>query len=66
MRTGRPAKPENQRRVNTNVRLRPDLHRGLTDAADDRDVSVNFMITRAIEDYLDRLLPVEEVQWTRD
>lgn len=35
-------------------------------AADERGVSVNFLIERACEDFLARLIPVDEMVWTRD
>ena len=56
--------PEN--RVNTNLRLPADLHERLVAAASDRDLSVNWLVNRAIAEYLDRLIPVEELKWTRD
>jgi len=40
-------------RVNMALRLPPDLHARLKSEADGRDVSVNWLITRAIERYLD-------------
>ncbi len=46
-------------RVPTAVRLPESLHRRLHDAAAERDVSANRLITKAVEDLLDRLPPVE-------
>lgn len=46
-------------RVATAVRLPESIHRRLHDAALDRDVSANLLVTRAISEYLDRLAPVE-------
>ena len=48
-------------RVPTAVRLPESLHDRLRDAALERDVSVNLLITRAIESYLDQLPPVDQV-----
>lgn len=48
-------------RVATYLRLPPDLHARLKAAADERDVSINLIATRAIADYLDRLVSVDEV-----
>ncbi len=45
-------KPE---RVATAVRLPVDLHRRLVDVAYDCDVSVNWHVTMAVREYLDRL-----------
>lgn len=40
-------------RITTALRLPVDLHGRLKAEADGRDVSVNWLITRAIERYLD-------------
>ncbi len=42
-------------RVATAVRLPESLHQRLQDAATERDVSVNLLVTRAVEEYLERL-----------
>ena len=55
-----------ERRVNTAVRFDPELHARLTQAATERDVSVNWLLNKAIEHYLDRLIPVEEIKFTKD
>lgn len=49
-----------ENRVTTAVRLPEDLHDRLKQAADERDVSVNYLMTKAVDDYLDRLVPAEE------
>jgi predicted transcriptional regulator len=48
-------------RVSTAVRLPEALHLRLRQAATDRDVSVNLLVTRAVDDYLTRLAPVADV-----
>ena len=48
-------------RVATAIRLPTDLHAQLQEAADARDVSVNWLITRAVEQLLGRLGPTEPV-----
>jgi len=48
-------------RVTTAVRLPESLHDRLRDCALERDVSVNLLVTRAVEAYLDQLPPVGEV-----
>jgi predicted HicB family RNase H-like nuclease len=45
--------------------LPTELHDRLRCAADERHVSVNFLIVKALEDYLDRLIPIDEVELTR-
>lgn len=46
----------------TAVRLPVDLHNRLVGAADERDVSVNYLVTRAVARYLDALVPLDEVE----
>lgn len=53
-------------RVNTAVRLEPETHEKLLKAAEERDLSVNWLINKACSEFLDRLLPPDEIQWTRD
>lgn len=50
-----------EKRVTTAVRLPEDLHDRLHMAADERDVSVNLLVTRAVSEYLERLRPLEQV-----
>jgi predicted transcriptional regulator len=44
-----------ERRVATAVRLPESVHRRLRTAARERDVSANLLVTKAVEDYLERL-----------
>lgn len=53
-------------RTSTAVRFPPELHKRLEVAADERDVSLNWVVNRACEEFLERLIPVEEMRWTRD
>lgn len=46
-------------RVATAVRLPVSVHRRLHAAAADRDVSANLLVTRAVTEFLDRLVPVD-------
>jgi hypothetical protein len=41
------------------------LHRRLTEAARDRHLAVNYLVVLAIEEFLDRLIPAEELRLTR-
>ena len=43
----------------------PELHERLVDEAEAREVSANFMMNRAIEEFLDRLIPTDELKWTK-
>jgi len=47
-------------RTTTAVRFTPDLHTALAKAAEERDVSINWIVNRAVADYLGRLVPVDE------
>lgn len=62
--SGRP-RSEPDDRVTTNVRLPKDLHARLVDAASERQVSANLLMTVAVRELLDRLLPVDDIVWTR-
>ena len=53
-------------RTTTAVRLPEDLHEELRQAADERGFSVNFMVTKAVEDFIRRLIPANELKLTRD
>jgi predicted HicB family RNase H-like nuclease len=53
------------KRVTTAVRLPEPLHERLTTEAERREVSTNLLITKAVENYLDHLVPVDEVLATR-
>ena len=54
-----------EQRVTTAIRLPESLHRRLSDEADARDVSLNLLVTKAVENYLEALLPLEELISTR-
>lgn len=60
--SGRPRRYD--ARTSTAIRLPADLHERLVAAAEEREVSMNFLITQAVREFLDRLLPVEEIRWT--
>lgn len=47
-------------RIPTAVRLPQDLHRRLHQVAAERAVSANLLVTRAVEEYLDRLPSLTE------
>jgi predicted HicB family RNase H-like nuclease len=62
---GRPRVHEEER-VATAVRVPKTLHDRARAAAQERQVGVNFLVVRALEEYLDRLVPVDELVRTRD
>jgi predicted transcriptional regulator len=51
-------------RVTTALRLPESLHDRLRAIAEERDVSVNLIATKAIKEYLDHLRPVDAVTKT--
>lgn len=51
-------------RVSTAVRLPETLHARLVEAAEMRDVSVNYLITRAVERFLKELPTKAQVERT--
>jgi predicted transcriptional regulator len=61
---GRPTKYAKARTA-TAIRLPPEMHERLRDAADERDVAMNFLVIKAIGEFLERLIPVDEIRWTR-
>lgn len=62
-RRGRPK--EYDRRTNTSVRLDPELHAALKQAAKERELSVNVLVNLAVKELLPRLIPIEELRLTR-
>jgi len=50
-----------EERVTTAVRLPQSVHRRLRQAAADRDVSANLLVTRAVTEFLDRLPTADEI-----
>ena len=52
-------------RTVTAIRFPEELHARLRDAADDRDLSVNFLVVKAVEEFLERLIPANELRLTR-
>lgn len=62
---GRP-RTSDEPRVATAVRLPESVHRRLHDAASERDVSANLIVTRAVTEYLDRLPSADQVLAAQD
>ncbi len=58
-------KVHKENRVTTAIRVPERLHSKLARAAEERDLSVNYLVVRAIEDFMDRLIPAEELKLTR-
>jgi predicted HicB family RNase H-like nuclease len=58
--TGRPREYDDER-VTKAVRISPELDLRLKTAARERGVSVNLLANAALDDYLGRLVPVEQL-----
>jgi predicted transcriptional regulator len=56
-----PSKP----RTTTAIRFPDEMHDALKIAAEERDLSINYLVVKAVEDFLPRLLPAEEFTLTR-
>ena len=54
-----------ERRIATAVRLPESVHRRLLEAAANRDISANLLVTRAVTDFLDRLPTAESALGSR-
>lgn len=52
-------------RTSTAIRFKKPTHDRLVQEALARDVSINWLVNRAVEDFLERLIPVDEMKWTR-
>lgn len=50
----------------TAIRFPVELHDQLRVAADDRHLSINYLVVKAVEDFLTRLIPADELKLTRD
>lgn len=52
-------------RTATAIRFPDELHEALVKAAEERDLSVNYLVVRAVQDYLPRLIPADELTLAR-
>jgi predicted HicB family RNase H-like nuclease len=52
-------------RTTTAIRFPDELHEQLRLAAEERDLSINYLVVKAVEDFLPRLVPSEEFKLTR-
>lgn len=60
----RPARPRIER-TNTAVRFPPAVHERLQEAADERGLTMNYLVVKAVEEFLDHLIPADELKLTR-
>lgn len=54
-----------RKRLTTGIRFPEQVHERLKAAADERDLSINYLVVKAVEEFLDNLIPVEELRLTR-
>ena len=52
-------------RTTTAIRFPDEIHERLRVAADERDLSINYLVVKAVEEFLHNLIPVEELTLTR-
>jgi predicted transcriptional regulator len=52
-------------RTTTAIRFPDEVHERLRSAADEREFSINFLVVKAVEDFLERLIPADELKLTR-
>ena len=52
-------------RKTTAIRFPEEVHANLTTAAAERDLSINYLVVKAVEEFLENLIPVGELRLTR-
>lgn len=57
---------EREARYNTAIRFPPEVHAAIKKAAEERGLSINFLTVKAVEEFLARLIPADELRLTRD
>lgn len=54
-----------KQRTATAIRFPDELHEQLRVAAEERDLSINYLVVKAVEQFLPKLIPAEELTLTR-
>ena len=49
----------------TAIRFPDELHERLRIAAEERDLSINYLVVKAVEEFVENLIPVEDLTLTR-
>lgn len=52
--------------TSTGIRFDPELYKKLQIAAEERHLSVNYLVNKAVEDLLPRLIPANELKLTKE
>jgi predicted HicB family RNase H-like nuclease len=55
------SKKSDANKIVLHIRMEPKLHEKLVSSAIERDISSNLLINKAIEYYLDHLIPVDDL-----
>lgn len=56
---------DRKHRTTTAIRFPDPVHERLKTAAEERELSINFLVVKACEDFLERLLPPDQIKLTR-
>lgn len=54
-----------KQRTATAIRFPEEVHEQLRVAAEERGLSINYLVVKAVEDFLGRLIPADELRLTR-
>ena len=54
-----------QKRSATAIRFAPDLHARLRAASEAHGLAINYLVNKAVEEFLDDLIPPEDLRLTR-
>lgn len=52
-------------RTNTAIRFPEPLHKKLKKAAEERELSINFLVVKACEEFVANLVPAKDLKWTK-
>jgi len=52
-------------RTVTAIRFPDEMYACLREAADERGLSMNYLVVKAVEEFLERLIPAQELRLTR-
>lgn len=52
-------------RTTTAIRFPAATHERLRAAAEERGLAMNYLVVRAVEEFLDHLIPADEIRFTR-
>jgi predicted HicB family RNase H-like nuclease len=50
----------------TAIRFPEELHEQLREKADEYEFSINYLVVKAVEDFLPRMIPAKDLKLTRE